>query len=348
MSDSSWYVLDGEGTEQGPYSAADLQGYYTSGNINHETMIWTEGLEQWVPAGQVEGLLPVVPQIVELAPAPLAAVAPVQAAPVAGMNLSPQIPGLATPRSAKIKKTPAPTWISSITLLIGAAALILFFFPWVSIQVNATGMGGKSDTTAFHQTGMQSITQRITPNRDFLKLPLKMLGLSDEEVTKAVDEMVTSSANGKDDFPYDKATLVMVAIILVGLGLVACLIGFVNCSRSFIIGAQLFYIVGAIMISIQMAKQFPAPSSFISEQRKEMKISVDEAEKTKKGSGKAIETQFNNVFQTKFETSCFATVGILGASLLLIVITMSSGGSPPITIPQPGTATPQPGAMRFQ
>ena len=75
MSDSSWYVLDGEGNEQGPYSAADLQGYYTSGNINHETMIWTEGLEQWVPAGQVEGLLPVVPQLVELAPAPLAAVA---------------------------------------------------------------------------------------------------------------------------------------------------------------------------------------------------------------------------------------------------------------------------------
>ena len=73
MSEQEWRVLDGEGKELGPYSFQDLQAYYTSGHITHETMIWTEGLGDWVSAGRVEGLLPSVPQIVPQAPVPTAA-----------------------------------------------------------------------------------------------------------------------------------------------------------------------------------------------------------------------------------------------------------------------------------
>ncbi|MDB4499958.1 DUF4339 domain-containing protein, partial [Akkermansiaceae bacterium] len=88
MSAQEWRVLDGEGKEQGPYSFQDLQAYYTSGNITHETMIWTNGLEEWVPAGRVEGLLPNVPQIVPLAPAPTVAVS-TQPIATGGINLTP-------------------------------------------------------------------------------------------------------------------------------------------------------------------------------------------------------------------------------------------------------------------
>jgi len=51
----SWYVLLGE-QQSGPYTAEELASAAAAGSINPETLVWTEGLETWIPAGNVEGL----------------------------------------------------------------------------------------------------------------------------------------------------------------------------------------------------------------------------------------------------------------------------------------------------
>lgn len=361
MSENAWRVLDGEGNEQGPYSFQDLQGFYTSGNITHETMIWTEGLDEWVPAGQVEGLLPDVPQVVQLAPAPVvAAAAPPQAAPAGGINLSPQVSGVALPGvPAQSAKNPAPTWLGILTIVIGLAALALFFFPWASISMDTKMMGGEGRVDAIYQTGVQTITKRVSTDGEFMKVPLKKLGIPDEEVDKMVDEMVEEMDNASvDDVPYESSVLVMCSLIGVGIGLIFALIGFVNQSKTLVLIAQILYVIGAILISIQMAQQFPAMEAFMDEQKKELESTLAQpmptgdanetlspAEEARKKDSQALaEKELANVFQTKFEPSCFATVGVLGVALLLFVIAMSSGGAPPVTIPQAGMAPQQPGA----
>lgn len=46
-----------DGEQIGPISADDLQQYAAVGTIHAETEVWTEGLDQWVPATHVEGLV---------------------------------------------------------------------------------------------------------------------------------------------------------------------------------------------------------------------------------------------------------------------------------------------------
>ena len=168
MSAQEWRVLNGEGKEQGPYSFQDLQAYYTSGNITHETMIWTNGLEEWVPAGRVEGLLPNVPQIVPLAPAPTVAVS-TQPIATGGINLTPQIAGISPgvlnggPQTKSPTKTGAPTWLSIVTIASGIIALILYFFPWVSVSQDMNFFKEEKNVIKLAtQSGIQSITQTET------------------------------------------------------------------------------------------------------------------------------------------------------------------------------------------
>ena len=58
MSDiNQWHYLDNAGQQAGPVTADDLQQLATTGEIHPETSVWTEGLEEWIPASQVEGLI---------------------------------------------------------------------------------------------------------------------------------------------------------------------------------------------------------------------------------------------------------------------------------------------------
>ncbi|MDB4745094.1 DUF4339 domain-containing protein, partial [bacterium] len=177
MTNSMWRVLDGEGNEQGPYTFQDLQGFYTTGNINHETMIWTDGLEEWVQAGRVEGLLPDLPQVVALAPAPSAQAAPVQAAPVGGMNLNPQISGITTPALGVTQGKSLPGWICWSTILIGLLSLILYFLPWASVSCDQKAFGKEGRIDVLSQTGFQSTTKKYSLNVEFIKLRLLMTGI---------------------------------------------------------------------------------------------------------------------------------------------------------------------------
>jgi hypothetical protein len=57
--EQQWRVLDAEGNECGPYTAEQLQAYAADGTISPTTQVWTEGLETWIPALEIEGLFPV-------------------------------------------------------------------------------------------------------------------------------------------------------------------------------------------------------------------------------------------------------------------------------------------------
>lgn len=359
MSEPIWRVLDGEGNEQGPYSAEDLQGYYASGNINHETMVWTVGLEQWVPAGLVEGLLPALPQVVELAPAQAAPVAaPI---PGAGINLSPQIAGITPGAVGTLQKTPAPGWISILTILVGVASLILFFFPWVSLSMNISDNTEVKMIKAVTQSGMQSITQNQNVNEKFLEVYAKESGVPAEDLKKEIAE---SEANPLSGSNYKVSFLVMSAMIAVGLGTILALVGFVNKSGGPIIFAQFIFIVAALFIGIQMAQQFPLVTAIVSNKEKaitEAKKTLEEAyealaeidpEKAAMEKNKDLQSlNDDSALRSNFEPACFTTVAFLGVSLLLVVITMSTGGSPTIVQPlatgQPAQPV-QPGGIRFQ
>ena len=57
------YLLDNQ--QCGPVPAGELQQLAAAGTIGPETFVWTEGLEDWIPASQIEGLFAAAPQAVE-------------------------------------------------------------------------------------------------------------------------------------------------------------------------------------------------------------------------------------------------------------------------------------------
>jgi hypothetical protein len=52
-----WFVHSDD-QQMGPYTGEQMVQYAQDGNITPETMVWAEGMEEWVPASQVSGLFP--------------------------------------------------------------------------------------------------------------------------------------------------------------------------------------------------------------------------------------------------------------------------------------------------
>lgn len=65
MSDQ-WHLLQ-EGQQYGPYTGDELVEFAKEGRVVRESMLWSEGMADWVPASQIEGLFP--PEPVAAAPA---------------------------------------------------------------------------------------------------------------------------------------------------------------------------------------------------------------------------------------------------------------------------------------
>lgn len=66
-----WFVHSND-EQMGPYTGEQLVQYAQEGNITPETMVWTEGMAEWLPASQISGLFPeaAAAQPVEVAKAP--------------------------------------------------------------------------------------------------------------------------------------------------------------------------------------------------------------------------------------------------------------------------------------
>ena len=78
MSDQ-WHLLN-DGQQYGPYSGEDLMRFVQEGRIVRDSMLWTDGMENWVAATAIEGLFPAAPAPAPVT-APAAAAAPAPAAP---------------------------------------------------------------------------------------------------------------------------------------------------------------------------------------------------------------------------------------------------------------------------
>ena len=287
-----WRVLDGEGNEQGPYSFQDLQGFYTTGNINHETMIWTDGLEEWVKAGRVEGLLPDVPQVVALAPAPSAQVAPVQAAPVGGMNLNPQISGITTPALGATTGKSLPGWICWSTILIGLLSIILYFLPWASISCDQKAFGKEGRIDVLSQAGFQSISKKYSLNVEFIKLRLLMGGIPKDKANLAAEKKVEETiARDESNDKLERSTLALMTLILAAVGLILAFIAYAVQGRFLLLGAQALFVAGALLLSIQISKQFPLINPMMEEQERGMREAIAGAHAAENKAAKVIEEE---------------------------------------------------------
>ncbi len=93
-----WFVHS-DGQQLGPYTGQQLVEFAQHGNIIPETMVWAEGMPEWMPAAQIPGLFPSEP--IQAAP-------PVQAsAPTTSAAWNPNVArGLAAP--AAVVKNPSP------------------------------------------------------------------------------------------------------------------------------------------------------------------------------------------------------------------------------------------------
>lgn len=55
--ETQWYVSQ-EGQQLGPYTDAQMVSFAQGGNINRQSLVWAEGMAEWLPAGQIGGLFP--------------------------------------------------------------------------------------------------------------------------------------------------------------------------------------------------------------------------------------------------------------------------------------------------
>ncbi|PQJ28856.1 DUF4339 domain-containing protein [Rubritalea profundi] len=76
MSEPQWHYLDAQNQQQGPVTGAQLQALTAQGQIVQTTQVWTDGLEAWIPASQVEGLFAATPAPAAQAPEQSAYAAP--------------------------------------------------------------------------------------------------------------------------------------------------------------------------------------------------------------------------------------------------------------------------------
>lgn len=78
---SAWYYVDAGHNRQGPVSAEELAMAFRQGRVNRDTLVWRDGLPQWVPLERHLAELPAPPPVI---PAPAAVAGQEQAPGVAG------------------------------------------------------------------------------------------------------------------------------------------------------------------------------------------------------------------------------------------------------------------------
>lgn len=109
-----WFFLNANGQKTGPLNTQHLQQLVINGQIAANTQVWTEGLENWVSASHVEGLIP--PQHQTVNPNPYS--------PPTSQPIATGITGASEYPVPKIKKT--DSFIPFVILSILSILLILW------------------------------------------------------------------------------------------------------------------------------------------------------------------------------------------------------------------------------
>ena len=375
MNEQQWQVLDGAGNQMGPYSVQDLQGFFTSGNINYDTLVWTDGMPEWLPAGQIPGLLP--EEAVPVVPLAEATPAPQQPSQAGGSNLSPQMAAPTEAPAAGTQRQGTPAWLAISTLVVALASLILAFFPWVTAFKNPDPLKSKEPMVAFTQTGFQSVTAEISVPDEYVEAladrAIKAAGGDEAAKKKMAEELKEKIAQrDSDSRDWGISVLNLIALIGVGLAAVLALIGIVNRMSVLVVSSQILLVTAAALIGIQLGMQFPAIESFVKRSKKAkeamqaefaasqkmiQEMSIDSAEDATALNEQT--KQMNQVLEAKLyataiEPSCFAVVILLTASVFLLIITMSAASATPVVTipggfqPPPGGASPPTGQQPQQ
>ena len=114
---NAWYYVDAGHNRQGPVSGEDLAAAYRQGRVNRDTLVWRDGLPQWVPLERHLAELPAAPPTLP------------EAAAVPGLPA-----GAATPASPA-GTDPDEVVDAGFIRRLGAyliGALSAYFSPWVA------------------------------------------------------------------------------------------------------------------------------------------------------------------------------------------------------------------------
>jgi len=138
---SVWYFVDAGHDRQGPVSAEELALAFRQGRVNRDTLVWRDGLPQWVPLEQHLGELPAPPP----AEPALPAATPVPALPGAGPATTAQ-PGAdldAVVDAGFIRRLGAYLIDS---MLLGSIFYVVFLIGMVALAIVATNNLENEDT----------------------------------------------------------------------------------------------------------------------------------------------------------------------------------------------------------
>jgi hypothetical protein len=120
---ANWYMMS-EGQQLGPYTGEQMVQFGQEGRVAPDSLVWTEGMAEWLPASQIEGLLP--------------AAAAAQAAPVlATSNWAPPGARVAGTVAASTRSSLSP-YAPPGSSLMGAAPG--GSYPFFSIKAASFGM----------------------------------------------------------------------------------------------------------------------------------------------------------------------------------------------------------------
>lgn len=143
-----WYVIE-NGQQYGPMTADQLAQSAAQGAVTPQAQVWTEGLENWVPATQIEGLF----QVAAPAPAPPPAVVVRAARPATGGSFPISAlgvhPATATATATGDEYPPTGTKGASFQMVAGlVAGGIVLFVLGIFVTVQLANRGDSSAQAA--------------------------------------------------------------------------------------------------------------------------------------------------------------------------------------------------------
>lgn len=53
-----WFLLDSDQVQQGPYPLQEMRDRVRSGAVTTDTVVWADGMPDWMPAGEIPALVP--------------------------------------------------------------------------------------------------------------------------------------------------------------------------------------------------------------------------------------------------------------------------------------------------
>jgi hypothetical protein len=112
MADRQWFVASGD-KQYGPYPDERLRQLIADGNVAADTYVWCQGMKDWLPAGDIPGLMP--------ATRPPA--------------MPPRTMAPTTDGSALALSTTVGVWpLFGRLLLLSLSAIVVIPFPWVTVN----------------------------------------------------------------------------------------------------------------------------------------------------------------------------------------------------------------------